>query len=155
VDRAVRLIERTIAAHEKAIEDLRSLRSDFEAELRRAAIYTELRAAPVRPKASAPAPAPAAAAKTPFRKTLVRRTAPARKDPPPPPGASVRGRIGEKLEVGPMTSAELIQATGCIEAAIYKELKQMREDGTVEMAVDPADGQRKNYLKGMAAGAAQ
>lgn len=55
--------------------------------------------------------------------------------------------IMRMLKARPMTSGELIKASGLTAPTVYTALSMMRERGFIETREDPADAQKKNYWK--------
>jgi hypothetical protein len=155
--KTIEVIYRRIAAHEAAAKTLRELIAELEVELPAAAPNEQHR--PTAPASSMASGVPAASAGTQKMGRPARKNPPAvitrTPDPLPPPGISVRERIAEHLAKGPMTSADLIAATGCVPVTVYQTLAKMRSAGAVTMIRDEADGQQKNSLAVPAVSAAQ
>lgn len=168
MQQAIHLIDRRIAAHRGAIETLESLRTEMAAEARpeqpapapALAVTPAPPAAPwrVSPAERPPAPAPVVVAglgplpapttiRRPGRPGRPPNPANVRRDPPPPPGLSMRDRILEQITVRPMTSGEIVKALpGVVSNSIYDALAKMRKAGIVAMWEDPSDGALKNRL---------
>jgi DNA-binding transcriptional regulator GbsR (MarR family) len=144
MNRDIELIDRRIITHEAIIESLRALRSDFEAERRRAAEQTVTASATSKP---VPPLCPPAGTLELQAGTDRLRTAAALQPPKPPAqhSVSLRDRIIEQLWNRAMSGSELAQATGYSQVSIYKALRRMRADGIVA-AREEAHGSKKNFL---------
>lgn len=83
-----------------------------------------------------------------------KRDTPAVTPPPPPPlqkgesgNGPVEGMIEDALRKRPLTSQELLATLKTLNpGTIYDRLAKMRNEGRVQMKVDPADGMKRNFL---------